>query len=88
MERQLFRTGPHGEHVIHELASEGHDTGERLIAIRDSKGHPVHFTELELDSLALKWLASRVRRIEHDLMGYSISFEEAQQEARTQGDTL
>ena len=59
--RLLHQTEPHGEHLV-SLVDEGDGKGHyEIVAVEDSQGNVIGFTDEELDSLARWWLARRPR---------------------------
>jgi hypothetical protein len=58
--KELFKTQPHGEHIITEVENIGLEDeilGANLYNIRSSGGSDLTFTGEEMDSLARQWLA-------------------------------
>jgi len=61
--RALFRTEPHGEHVV-LIVDETDEPEQRIYEVRDSKGKKVSFLGSELDSMLNWWRYERDRYLD------------------------
>lgn len=73
---KLFKSGPHAAHTLTVVDQDDvSDLSNALIELRENeRNRHIILTGLELDSIALQWLARRAPRIEHNHMGYTEPF--------------